>query len=59
MTEKVWAKINGDYEATVGGSPTEFFSFFSGIPCDRLWTDSADGLINDVERLYEVVTEAV
>ena len=59
MTEKVWAKLNGNYEATVSGSPTEFFSFFAGIPSDLLYTDSSDDLNNDADTLYDVVSEAI
>lgn len=32
LMEKMWAKLNGNYEITVGGGTDELFSFIAGIP---------------------------
>lgn len=32
LIEKVWAKVNGNYEVTNGGNPMEFFDFIGGVP---------------------------
>ena len=40
LIEKVWAKINGNYEFTIGGSPTEVYEFLGGCPSITYSTSS-------------------
>lgn len=32
LIEKMWAKLNGNYENTIGGGTDELFSFMAGVP---------------------------
>jgi hypothetical protein len=41
LVEKVWAKLNGNYEATVSGSSDEMFAFLAGMPNDDYSTTDA------------------
>lgn len=42
LLEKVWAKINGNYEMIIGGNSFEAFNLIMGAPTiyyDRTWAD--------------------
>ena len=44
LMEKVWAKVNGNYEFIIGGLPVEVFDFLGGCPTASISTTSASGM---------------
>lgn len=46
LTEKVYAKVSGNYEFLNGGSPTEGFDFILGVP-SMTYTNSDKSTINN------------
>jgi hypothetical protein len=56
MVEKVWAKINGNYESiSTHGSADEFYSFIAGMPTRTYLTKGISDINSDVEKLYSVI----
>lgn len=52
LMEKMWSKLNGNYENTSGGDMTEGFFALTGNPTQVLKTDSFKG---NVENAYAVL----
>lgn len=40
LLEKAWAKVNGSYENTIGGWPSDPFICFTGCSCEKIRVDS-------------------
>ena len=53
LLEKAWAKTNGYYLRTEGGSPSDAFDFLTGAPSTRYYTDP-----KNVDASYETVRKA-
>ena len=59
LLEKAWAKVNGFYESTVGGSTDEFFDFVSAVPTEYFQTSDRDTINSDPEKLFQMVGQFV
>ena len=59
--EKIWAKVNGNYEIVegeFGGSPTEGISFLTNVPAKYYKISDVSGINNNPESAWKVIKEA-
>jgi hypothetical protein len=53
--EKVWAKVNGNYDNVWGGYETEVFDFILGAPSVSYDIDDASGINYDPTTAFELL----
>lgn len=58
LMEKVWAKINGNYEFTIGGMAREAFDLLGGSPSAYYGTRDESGINGDANTAYQVIDNA-
>ena len=52
LLEKVWAKVNGNFERIIGGYGREAFSFISNVPSRHFYVDELN-----TTSLYKLVQD--
>jgi hypothetical protein len=55
LMEKVWAKLNGNYEFIIGGSPTEVYELLGGAPSMSYSTTDASTINNSGANAYNII----
>jgi hypothetical protein len=56
--EKVWAKVNGNYDRIVGGGELEVFSFILGAPGDYYTISDASGINGSATTAFALLKAA-
>lgn len=59
LMEKVFAKVMGNYEQIVSGSPTEGFDFIGGSTSKSYWTTDTSEINSNGATAYELVEDAL
>ena len=58
--EKIWAKVNGNYENIEGegGDPTEGIAFLTNVPSKSYKLSAADGINSNPDNAWKIIKEA-
>jgi hypothetical protein len=57
LIEKMWAKLNGNYESTIGGGTDELFSFLAGVPV-KTYSNSGSEVNKSGANAYTLIKAA-
>jgi hypothetical protein len=58
MAEKVWAKMNGNYENTNQGNPGESLAFLTGVPYYYYANTDTSTINSNGETAFAVISDA-
>lgn len=58
LMEKVWAKINGNYEFIIGGAVDEVYDFLGGCPFDHYEVNETSGINKNGKKAYDIIDKA-
>jgi hypothetical protein len=58
LTEKVYAKVIGNYESLNSGSPAEAFDFILGVPSASFSNSDASTVNNNGTKAFAIIQDA-
>lgn len=59
LVEKMWAKLNGNYEQIVAGNTCEATTFLTGSTCQQYRTADTTGINLNGDKAYAIIEEAL